>query len=239
TPGKGDPGEPMAGDFTADSRPIPPTARRVRRAYHAARTYPGPVPRISAGRASALPWRGVRRPGGPLPRQPGARQARAGVNRPHIRAHETPAALRFMHRGDAQFPQQADGFSVRPGVSTFSGQGAYRNVGQVVNLRPIVNRPGAGPWKLFRCSRQHGRYRVPLDVMNHALKLRIVANQPIIALILPEWLASESQHSVALPGSESFERLHHLGNCLQWSHQEMNVVRHNDKRMELIGPLVP
>src|ERR1019366_5203404 len=77
-------------------------------------------------------------------------------------------------------------------------------------------------------------YRVPLDVMNHALKLRIVANQPIIALILPEWLASESQHSVALPGSESFERLHHLGNCLQWSHQEMNVVRHNDKRMELI-----
>src|ERR1019366_4730848 len=53
------------------------------------------------------------------------------------------------------------------------------------------------------------------------------------------WLASESQHSVALPGSESFERLHHLGNCLQWSHQEMNVVRHNDKRMERIGPLVP
>src|SRR5450759_2617346 len=126
-----------------------------------------------------------------------------------------------------------------PGVSTFSGQGAYRNVGQVVNLRPIVNRPGAGPSKLSRRWRQPRRYRVPLDVMNNPLKLRIVANQPIIALVLPEWLASESQHSVALPGSESFERLHHLGNCLQWSHQEMNMVRHNDKRMELIGPLVP
>src|ERR1019366_4251185 len=81
--------------------------------------------------------------------------------------------------------------------------------------------------------------RVPLDVMNNPLKLRIIADQSVIALVLPEWLASESQHSVAFPGSESLERLHHLGNCLQWSHQEMNVVRHNDKRMELIGPLVP
>jgi general secretion pathway protein G len=26
-------------------------------------------------------------------------------------------------------------------------------VGQIVNLRPIVNRPGAGPWKLFRAQR--------------------------------------------------------------------------------------
>src|SRR5450756_2562579 len=111
--------------------------------------------------------------------------------------------------------------------------------GRLSTCGPIVNRPGAGPWKLFRCSRQPRCYRVPLDVMNHALKLRIVANQPIIALILPERLASESQHSVALPGNESLERLHHLGNCLQWSHQEMNMVRHNDKRMELIGPLVP
>src|ERR1019366_8663983 len=114
----------------------------------------------------------------------------------------------------------------------FQGRGHIEMWGRLSTCGPIVNRPGAGPWKLFRCSRQPGRYQVPLDVMNHALKLRIVANQPIIALILPEWLVSESQHSVALPGSESFERLHHLGNCLQWGHQEMNMVRHNDKRME-------
>ena len=75
--------------------------------------------------------------------------------------------------------------------------------------------------------------------MNDAVKLRIVAHQSIIALVLPEGLASEPQHSVALPGSEPFERLHHLGNFLPWSHQEMNVVRHDDKCVEAIAPLIP
>src|SRR5450756_3145493 len=116
----------------------------------------------------------------------------------------------------------------RPPRSTQSRSSAASDVYK----RQIVNRPGAGPWKLFRCSGQPGRYRVPLDVMNNALKLRIVANQPIIALILPEWLASESQHSVALPGSESFERLHHLGNCLQWSHQELNWFSNTTKQRD-------
>jgi len=112
-------------------------------------------------------------------------------------------------------------------------------VGQVVNLRRVGYPPGAGPGKFLRRRCQPRRYRVPLDVMSNSLRLRIVANQSIVALVLPEWLASESEYSVALPGSESLERLHDLGNGLQRSYKEMNVVRHDDKRLEMIDPPIP
>ena len=112
-------------------------------------------------------------------------------------------------------------------------------MGQIVNLRPIVNRPGAGPWKLFWRGRQLAPHRIHLDVIGNPLKLRLVADHPIKALVLPERLPGEAQNSVALPGSESLERLHHLGNLHQRSHQEMNVVRHHDIGVKLVVSQVP
>ena len=74
--------------------------------------------------------------------------------------------------------------------------------------------------------------------MTNTLEFGIAANQSIIAFVLPKWLASEPQHSVALSGREPLERLHHLGDGLHWSDQEMNVVGHYDKRVEMKAPLI-
>jgi hypothetical protein len=113
------------------------------------------------------------------------------------------------------------------------------NVGQVVNLRPIVNRPTAAPAKLFRRSRQPRRHRIHRNVISDSLKLRLVANQPIVALILPERMPGQSKHLIAFASCESLKRLHHLGNLNQGSHQEMNVIRHHNVGVELVMPQLP
>jgi hypothetical protein len=109
-------------------------------------------------------------------------------------------------------------------------------VGQVVNLRPIVNRPTATPTKLSRRSRQPCRHRIHLNIINNFLKLRLVTNQPIIALILPERPPGQSKHPIALASRKSLKRLHHSANFQQWCYQEMDVIRHHDVGVELIMP---
>ncbi len=106
-------------------------------------------------------------------------------------------------------------------------------VGQVGNLRPIGNRPGAGPRKLFRRSNQSSLNRIRLNIPNNPLKLRSVTNQPIITLALPKSVPSEAKDSVAFSSSKSLERLHRTGNVHEWSHQEMHMVRHHDEGVEL------
>ena len=107
-------------------------------------------------------------------------------------------------------------------------------VGQIVNLRPIVNRPGARPQKLPRLPRQPALHRIHLDVIRDPLKLHMVTDQPIIAFVLPERVSGETQNSIAFEGGESLERLHHFGDIGQRSHQEMNVVRHHDVGVKLV-----
>jgi hypothetical protein len=109
-----------------------------------------------------------------------------------------------------------------------------RNVGQVCNLRPIFNRPGAGPEKLLWSFDQPGVYRIHLDVSRDPLKLRSISNQPIVALNLPERLPGKAQDPVRLSGCETFERVSQLGDLHTRSKQEMYVIRHDDKRVELI-----
>ena len=109
-------------------------------------------------------------------------------------------------------------------------------MGRIVNPRPIVNRPGARPEKLLRRARQPALHRIHLDVIGDPLKLRLVVNQPIVALVLPEGLPGEAEDSVAFARGESLERLHQLGDIGQRSHREMNVVRHHDVGVELVVP---
>src|SRR6266403_5100367 len=74
-------------------------------------------------------------------------------------------------------------------VSETFGSGPAANVGQDGILRPIVNRAAAGPRKLLGCRRQSRLDRIHLDVIRDPPKLRLVANQPIVALVLPERLS--------------------------------------------------
>ena len=111
--------------------------------------------------------------------------------------------------------------------------------GRLSNLRRIVNPPCAGPGKIRGCRSQSGIDGVRLNEVRNVCKLRIVANQPIVAFVLPKRLAGTPRDSVALQSSESFERLHNFGDFNTRRHQKVNVVRHDHECMELIMPLIP
>jgi len=106
-------------------------------------------------------------------------------------------------------------------------------VGQVGNLPPIENRRRARPAKLVRRSHQPSPHRIELNIPNNPPKLRVIPNQPIIALILPKRTSSNAEKPVALPSGISFERLHDCGNVAAGRNQKMHMIRHHDKRMQL------
>jgi hypothetical protein len=109
-------------------------------------------------------------------------------------------------------------------------------VGQVGNLRPIGNRPGAAPRKLLRPSSKASFYWVPFDVNDDALELPLIAHQPVEAFVLPEWLSCARQDPIALPRSEPLQRVQHLRKRHTRRDQQMHVVRHNDETMEPVMP---
>jgi len=101
-------------------------------------------------------------------------------------------------------------------------------------VRPIGNRPGAGPRKLFRRCDQTRIYRVHFDVAGNLCELCLISYQTVIAFVLPEGFSGVTKHLVALSRRKPFERLHHFGNRNMRSDEQMNVVRHHDKGVEIV-----
>ncbi len=112
------------------------------------------------------------------------------------------------------------------------------NVGRVANLRPIANRPAAGPGKLLGRRNQPSFSRVVLNIIEDLSKLHIIPNQPIIALTLPE-RPGEAQHPVACQTRESLKRLRHPRDLDKRGNQQMNMIRHDDIALEPVLPLIP
>ena len=108
-------------------------------------------------------------------------------------------------------------------------------VGQVGNLRPIVNRPGAGPEEIFRARHETRTDRVHFYVSPDTPKLLGVPHHPVIALILPERLSSKFQNSVRLTSRESLQRLHYFREVDSGCDEHMDMVRHDNPRMQLIA----
>jgi hypothetical protein len=111
-------------------------------------------------------------------------------------------------------------------------------VGQVGNLPPIENRRRARPEKHLRSRSQSSLHRIRFNVANNPQKLGFVTNQPIITLVLPKRTASKAEHFVALPSSESLERLHYVANVHERCHQEVHVVRHDYVRVQFELPQI-
>ena len=104
-------------------------------------------------------------------------------------------------------------------------------VGQVENLRPIVNRPGAGPGKLLGRGNKPRFHRIHFDIADPP-KLRFIANNPIVTFFLPKRFASEPQYSIGLLRGESLPRLHQLRNRHARSDQQMDVITHDNIAMD-------
>jgi hypothetical protein len=111
-------------------------------------------------------------------------------------------------------------------------------VGQVGNLPPIENRRRARPKKLLSSHDQSSLHRIRLNISNNPPKLGFVANQSIIALVLPELMSREAQDSIAFPSRRSLKRMHNPRNFQQRCHQEMHMIRHHDKRVQLEVSLI-
>jgi hypothetical protein len=109
-----------------------------------------------------------------------------------------------------------------------------RHVGQVGNLRPIVNRPCAGPQKFLWRFDEPCLNGIHLDVTHNSLKLRMIADQSIIAFDLLKRPAGESEHPVSLPRCKPLERVRQLGDLHTRSDQHVHVVGHDDTRVEFV-----
>ena len=91
------------------------------------------------------------------------------------------------------------------------------DVGQISNLRPIFNRPAAGPRKVLGIRDQAGLNRVELDISDNPLKLVTVTYHPIIRLDSPKRLTGQIEHPIRLARSEPLESLRQFGNRNMWS----------------------
>ena len=113
------------------------------------------------------------------------------------------------------------------------------HVGQVGNLRPNGNRPAARPEKFLRRRNQSGPHRIHLDITHNPTELRRVANQVVVALILPERLAGASENPIAFTSRKSLKRLHDFRYFDQRRDQQMNMVGHHHPGMQFVMPLFP
>ena len=108
------------------------------------------------------------------------------------------------------------------------------NVGQVGNLRPIVNRPATGPQKLLGRPNQPRVDRLHLNIPSNPPKLRSIANQSIITLVLPKRTPRQTQGAIPLSRRKSLKRLHNLGHRHPRSDQQVYVVRHDDVSVQIV-----
>jgi hypothetical protein len=106
-------------------------------------------------------------------------------------------------------------------------------VGQVGNLRPVVNRPCAGPGKLFRAGRKAGFHRIPPDIPRDPLKLIFITHQAVMALVLPKRFSRAIEDSVGFSRRESLEGMGQLRNRHIRGDQQIDVIRHDYPGMNL------
>ncbi len=83
--------------------------------------------------------------------------------------------------------------------------------------------------------RLHG---IHLDIPCDPLKLLVIANQPIVALILPEGLSGVTKYPIPFPSSKPLQRLRDLRNFDVRGDQQVNMIRHHNVRVQRIVPLL-
>jgi len=90
-----------------------------------------------------------------------------------------------------------------------------------------------GPWKFFSRASQPGLHGILLDVRLDAFELLTRSNETIKAFLLPK-CSMRTQKKIGLVRGESLERTQPFSGLHVRRYQQMNVVRHHDKRMKLI-----
>jgi hypothetical protein len=110
-------------------------------------------------------------------------------------------------------------------------------VGQALGLRP-PRPPGAGPAVVLRSGDQARHDRIVFDVSLNSPKLLTISNQVIVALVLPKALPCSTQNCVSSFCSCSFQRTDEFGHRDLRCKQQVNVVRHDDPRVQFVVPQI-
>ena len=96
----------------------------------------------------------------------------------------------------------------------------------------------ARPRKFFGCGRQPRLDRILPNISPKTIKLRIGPDQMVVTLLLPK-CPMRAQQRVSLVSGKSLERTQPLCGRHVRGDQQMNMIRHHDKRMELIPVQLP
>ena len=81
--------------------------------------------------------------------------------------------------------------------------------------------------------------RIHFDIPRNPLKFGIIANHPVIALILPKCLSSTSQYPIPFSGGKTLKRPHEPGNFHLRRDEQMNMISHDDIGMQPVVSWLP
>ena len=76
-----------------------------------------------------------------------------------------------------------------------------------------------------------------MNVLPKLAILRHIPHTPIIETVFP-YLALKAEFLLGSKGKPSFDELHGFLNCVGSSQQQVNMIRHDDKLMEQVFPLI-
>ena len=88
---------------------------------------------------------------------------------------------------------------------------------------------------LHPCS-QPRLYRVSLNIFRNPVPLHLISHPMIVGLALPKLFARSTQQPVCVTGRNAFQRFQQQARRYQWQQEQMNVIRHDRPRSELIMP---
>lgn len=94
----------------------------------------------------------------------------------------------------------------------------------------------ARPTPEFDAFDETGRHRILFDVTRDLVEFGGVANPAIPGFLSPERLARESQNLVGFVSCRTLQPASNLGQWHPRSDQEMDVIRHDDPRMQFVEP---
>jgi len=77
-------------------------------------------------------------------------------------------------------------------------------------------------------------HRIVLNISPDPLELSRIPNQTVVTLILPKRTRSP-QHLIRSQSGEAFERSRNLENRRLWTHQHVDMIRHNRERVQRVA----
>ncbi len=95
--------------------------------------------------------------------------------------------------------------------------------------------PGAGKRKVFGQRCESRLDWIPFDVVLHSRRFLVVADQVVVAFVLPERAAAQPKHADSFVACKAFEWAEPFSGRYVWRHEKMHVIRHDDECVHFVA----